>query len=125
MGQLDTMREMGSLNGGLDACGIRGFFGIKLFCYLRHQAPQSAPSHVSSSTAFWMLHSESQEALLEMLLSKKYGTTTGGLDWLADSFSSNRVFWQASGVCQHPWMLTTLLSLSTRLSLQYDRNDMG
>jgi hypothetical protein len=122
MGQLDTMREMGSLNGGLDACGIRGFFGIKLFCYLRHQAPQSAPSHVSSSTAFWMLHSESQEALLEMLLSKKYVTAAIILDWLADPLFLPIA---CSGVCQHPWMLTTLLSLTTRLSLQYDRNDVG
>lgn len=52
-------------------CGIRAFVGIKLFCYLKHQAPHTAPSHVSSADAFWALHSESQEALLEMALNNR------------------------------------------------------
>lgn len=72
MGMVDTARHMHNLNGGLDTCGIRAFVGAKLFTYLRHQAPQKAPSHITSVDAFWALHSESQEALLEICLSNRY-----------------------------------------------------
>eukprot|EP01134_Creolimax_fragrantissima_P007867 CFRG7867T1 len=69
MAIVDTMKMAKDIGGGLDVCGFRAFCSIKLWSYMRKCDPHLASSRISATDAFWALHSESQETILELALS--------------------------------------------------------
>ncbi|KNC82863.1 hypothetical protein SARC_04863 [Sphaeroforma arctica JP610] len=66
---VETIKTAIDITGGLDMCGFRAFCSIKLWSYMRSTDPKLEKSHVTATDAFWALHSESQETILELALS--------------------------------------------------------